>query len=111
MTGPVARRVELEREQPVDLGVSALTRVLIARADQLLVAVRRRETLTRCALAVPAGKLLVRELAVLRRIAVRAGAVGEAQALRPGASVDHADDDVLASRTRCGVKAVRTSEA
>ena len=61
------------------------------RADQLLVAHRGVERLARLALAVPAGNLLVDELAV-RRVAL----VGEALVLGPDARVDDADDDVLA---------------
>src|SRR6185436_298460 len=82
---PVAGRVEFPRHRFVDARVAAEARVVVARADQLLVAVARGERLAGHAAAVPAGDLLVAEPAVLRPVAVAAGAVGEARVLRPDA--------------------------
>jgi hypothetical protein len=93
----VADGVELPRPVGVDAGVAALARVEPLGADELLVAHRGDEVLTGCALAVPAGDLLVGELG-RRRVAGRTveEAVGEAERLGPDAGVDVADDDALA---------------
>ena len=92
----VARRVELVGELRLDGCVAAKASVVIARSDQLLVAVRGIESLARRALAVPARDLLIRQLAVLAGIAVEPSAVGEARVLGPDAGVDDADDHALA---------------
>ena len=91
----VARRVVLPGQLRVDAGVAAPASVVVLRADQLLVAVGGGELLAGDAPAVPAGDLLVAQLAVLGAIAVQAGAVREARVLGPDAAVDDADDDVF----------------
>ena len=58
----VARRVELLRQLRLDAGVAAPAGVVVARADQLLIAVAAGEGFARRALAVPAGDLLVASL-------------------------------------------------
>ena len=92
----VADRVELPGPLGIDAGVAAPGGVEVLGADELLVAHRGVERFAGGALAVPAGDLLVGELAVLGGVAVLAGPVREAQALRPDARVDDPDDDVLA---------------
>ena len=83
----------------VDAVVAAPTGVEILGADQLLVAHRGVECFAGHALAVPAWDLLVVQLTVFGGVAVRSGAVGEAQALRPDAAVDDADDDAFSPVT------------
>ena len=96
VTAEVTRRIEFPGQLRVDAGVAAPPRVEVLRANQLLVAVRRIELFAGHAPAVPAGDLLIVQLAVLAGVAVRPRAVREAQALRPDAAVDDADNDVLA---------------
>ena len=91
----IARGDELPRQVSTDAGVTAPTRVVPARADQFLVAMRGGEAISRNALAMPAGNLLVREFAVPGGVAVHAGAIGETQALGPDTAVDDPDDDTL----------------
>ncbi len=95
----------------VDARVAAPAGVVVARADQLLVAVGGVELLAGRALAVPAGDLLVVELAVLGGVAVGAGAVGEARALGPDAAVDDADDDAFAGGAGLLPEAVAARQA
>ena len=96
VAAPVARRVEFARQLRVDAGVAAPAGVVVARADQLLVAVRGVELLARRALAVPAGDLLVVQLAVLGALPllpVRSEKLGCSGQI---AAIDDADDDALA---------------
>src|SRR5262249_44353026 len=88
----VTRGEELLRDDRVRAAVAGDE---VLRADQLLVAVRGGEVLARGALAVPAGDLLVAELAGLP-VRPDAGAVGALRVLGPDAGVDGADDQVLA---------------
>ena len=92
----VARRNELVGQHGKHARVAAVAFVVVARADQLLVAVAAVERGAWLALAVPARDLLVTQLAVLGAVAVGAGAVGKARMLGRDAAVDDADDDVLA---------------
>src|SRR5207244_8983013 len=96
VTVVVAYRVEF----PWALGghrlIAAPARVVILRADQLLIAHRRIELLAGGALAVPAGNLVIAQTLVLVAAAIRARAIGKAQAFGPDAGIDHADDDAVA---------------
>jgi beta-glucosidase-like glycosyl hydrolase len=98
----VARRVELPRPLRVDAGVAAPRRVEVARADQLVVAVVAAELLAALAAVAPAAHVVVDEAARRGRDTVMRFAVGEAEALRPDAGVDDADDDVLTGAARAG---------
>ena len=89
MPTEVTRGVELRRELLVDASVAAESGVVVAGADELLVAVGGLELLALLALAVPARNLLVEELAI--GVAVR-----DARVLGPDAAVDDSDDHVLA---------------
>ena len=64
--------------------------------DQLVVAGVLVKALAGRAFDVVARQLVVGELAVLTAVAVRPVTIREAEALRPDAGVDHADDDVFA---------------
>src|SRR5262245_61450427 len=89
---PVTRRPELELR---DAEVRVIGRAECLGADDLLVAHRGVEGLTRRALPVPTRDLLVPELARLAvRVVGRAVRVG--RILGPEARVEHPDDDVLA---------------
>ena len=99
MTVIVAGRVEFEGQGRVDGGVAAPALVVVLGADQLLVAHRGVEFFAGGAFAVPAGDLLVAQLAILGAVAVEAGAVRIAQALGPDAAIYDTDDDVFTTAT------------
>ena len=96
MTVVITRRGKLPWSLGLQPGIAAPRRVEPLRTDDLLIALRRRERFARRTFAVPAGNLLVAELAALPAIPVGAGAIGEALVLGPDSRVDDADDDALA---------------
>src|SRR4051812_8760626 len=69
----VAGRVEFPRLVGIDTRIATLAGVVVASADQLLVAVRRVERFTVLTLPVPVGHVVVIQLAVLGTVPVRAG--------------------------------------
>ena len=107
----VAWRIEVGGKGRVDAGVATEAGVVVARADQFVVAVGGGKGLARGALAVPAGDLPVVQLTVRGGVAIDAGSVREAGMFWPRAGVHDADDHVFAGRAGRAVKAGRPGEA